>query len=60
MQDLWVVNTSGLQAQQIPTTGETPMARVGHAALLIGNAFIGMKITKLEPFLLLTLISLWW
>lgn len=42
MNDLWVVNAAELDSRQIATTGESPSPRVGHAALLIGNAFIGM------------------
>lgn len=39
--DLWVINGSTLQSNSVSTSGELPSARVGHAALLIGNAFIG-------------------
>jgi hypothetical protein len=39
--DLWIIRTSDLQATQVQTTGEFPSPRVGHAALLVGNAFIG-------------------
>ena len=40
MDDLWVVNANELESRQVVTTGEGPSPRVGHAALLIGNAFI--------------------
>ncbi|ORY76628.1 hypothetical protein BCR37DRAFT_361630 [Protomyces lactucae-debilis] len=38
--DLWIIETAGLQASQVATTGDRPSPRVGHAALLVGNAFI--------------------
>lgn len=41
MRDLWVLGAADLQARPVVTTGDVPSARVGHAALLIGNAFIG-------------------
>lgn len=41
MQDLWVMAPSDLQARAVATSGDMPSPRVGHAALLIGNAFIG-------------------
>ncbi len=39
--DLWMIESKGLVAISVNTFGESPSARVGHAALLIGNAFIG-------------------
>lgn len=40
--DLWMVESSGgnLACFPIPTVSEGPGPRVGHASLLVGNAFI--------------------
>jgi hypothetical protein len=40
--DLWMVETDGSQLTCFPigTTSEGPGPRVGHASLIIGNAFI--------------------
>ncbi|KAI0192780.1 hypothetical protein F4808DRAFT_364150 [Astrocystis sublimbata] len=39
--DLWIVEAAGnLSCYPLATTGEAPGPRVGHAALLVGNAFI--------------------
>ncbi|KAI0545056.1 hypothetical protein F4679DRAFT_489667 [Xylaria curta] len=39
--DLWIVEAgSNLACYPLATTGEAPGPRVGHAALLVGNAFI--------------------
>lgn len=40
--DLWIVESSGgsLSCYPIPTVSEGPGPRVGHASLLVGNAFI--------------------
>ncbi|KAJ9658804.1 Negative regulator of mitotic exit [Coniosporium apollinis] len=40
--DLWMVEAghSGMACYQVPTTAEGPGPRVGHASLLVGNAFI--------------------
>jgi hypothetical protein len=40
--DLWMVESSGgnLSCFPIPTVSEGPGPRVGHASLLVGNAFI--------------------
>lgn len=43
MHDLWIINSNELESRMVMTTGEGPNARVGHAALLIGNAFISMS-----------------
>lgn len=48
MSDLWVINGSTLQSGTVVTTGELPTARVGHAALLIGNAFIGKLASRIK------------
>lgn len=41
--DLWLVEggTSNISAYPVVTTSEGPGPRVGHASLLVGNAFIG-------------------
>lgn len=41
--DLWLVEggTSSISAYPVVTTSEGPGPRVGHASLLVGNAFIG-------------------
>lgn len=41
-EDLWVVESRDrpLVCRQIPTTSQGPGPRVGHASLLIGNAYI--------------------
>ncbi|KAJ5132321.1 hypothetical protein N7448_006479 [Penicillium atrosanguineum] len=40
--DLWMIESSGgsLSCFQVPTVSEGPGPRVGHASLLVGNAFI--------------------
>ncbi|KAI0188032.1 kelch domain-containing protein [Xylaria flabelliformis] len=39
--DLWIIEAGGnLTCYPLATTGEAPGPRVGHAALLVGNAFI--------------------
>lgn len=40
--DLWMVESSGggLNCVQVPTVSDGPSPRVGHASLLVGNAFI--------------------
>jgi hypothetical protein len=40
--DLWMIESSGggLNCVQVPTVSEGPGPRVGHASLLVGNAFI--------------------
>ena len=40
--DLWMVEAGqgSLACYPLHTTSEGPMARVGHASLLVGNAFI--------------------
>ncbi|BFZ58696.1 Negative regulator of mitotic exit [Savitreella phatthalungensis] len=38
--DLWQIDAATARVSLIPTTGHIPSPRVGHAALLIGNAFI--------------------
>lgn len=40
--DLWMVESSGggLNCVSVPTVSDGPSARVGHASLLVGNAFI--------------------
>lgn len=40
--DLWMIESSGgsLSCFQIATVSEGPGPRVGHASLLVGNAFI--------------------
>jgi hypothetical protein len=40
--DLWMVQNGGgnLPCNPIPTVSEGPGPRVGHASLLVGNAFI--------------------
>ncbi|KAI0458412.1 hypothetical protein F5B21DRAFT_429830 [Xylaria acuta] len=39
--DLWIIEAGGnLACYPLATTGEAPGPRVGHAALLVGNAFI--------------------
>src|SRR4051794_27269810 len=42
--DLWLLEGGGpnLSAYPVVTTAEGPGPRVGHASLLVGNAFIGM------------------
>jgi len=41
--DLWMIEGGGTQLAAYPvmTTSEGPGPRVGHASLLVGNAFIG-------------------
>lgn len=39
--DLWMIEAGGNMAcYELPTTAEGPSPRVGHASLLVGNAFI--------------------
>lgn len=38
--DLWLLETKSRTCHTVATVGEGPGARVGHAALLVGNAFI--------------------
>jgi hypothetical protein len=39
--DLWIIEAGGnLACYPIATPGEAPSPRVGHSALLVGNAFI--------------------
>ncbi|KAG5438883.1 hypothetical protein PCANB_002213 [Pneumocystis canis] len=38
--DLWVIDTVTMTSYQIQAPGDCPGSRVGHAALVIGNAFI--------------------
>ena len=39
--DLWLIEAGGNMAcYPLPTTAEGPGPRVGHASLLVGNAFI--------------------
>ncbi|KTW30365.1 hypothetical protein T552_00838 [Pneumocystis carinii B80] len=38
--DLWVIDSATMMSYQIQTPGECPSSRVGHAGLVIGNAFI--------------------
>ena len=38
--DLWMVDSRHLSCYQIATTAEGPGPRVGHASLIVGNAFI--------------------
>ncbi len=40
--DLWIVEAASgnLVCYPVPTTAEGPEPRVGHASLLVGNAFI--------------------
>ena len=49
--DLWLVEAGDAMAcYQIATTAEGPGPRVGHASLLIGNAFIvwgGVGVTRM-------------
>ncbi|KAI5777354.1 hypothetical protein EDC01DRAFT_406040 [Geopyxis carbonaria] len=53
--DLWMIEggTERLEAYPVMTTSEGPGPRVGHASLLVGNAFIGwFKQASLEGRLL--------
>lgn len=38
--DLWIVERDGLECSPVRTTHEGPGPRVGHVALVVGNAFI--------------------
>ena len=38
--DLWKIESSTLSCAPVPTISEGPGPRVGHASLLVGNAFI--------------------
>jgi len=38
--DLWMLETNNMSCYPITTTGDGPSPRVGHASLLVGNAFI--------------------
>ncbi|EPY52141.1 cell end marker Tea1 [Schizosaccharomyces cryophilus OY26] len=38
--DLWVLNLATSQFSNLRSTGQVPSARLGHASVLVGNAFI--------------------
>ncbi|KTW32927.1 hypothetical protein PNEG_04264 [Pneumocystis murina B123] len=38
--DLWIIDSATMMSYQIQTPGDCPSSRVGHAGLVIGNAFI--------------------
>lgn len=53
--DLWIVEagSNSLSCYPVQTTAEGPGPRVGHASLLVGNAFIvfggDTKLTETDP-----------
>ena len=49
--DLWMIegDSERLESYPVMTTSEGPGPRVGHASLLVGNAFIGPSSLPPQP-----------